>query len=64
MINYQELIDRLQKNEQIDKKFHEIETRILSILNFKDFFEVLLTEIQTQFEGKIRMMYDLLECCN
>lgn len=49
MINYQELIDRLQKNEQIDKKFHEIETRILSILNFKDFFEVLLTEIQTQF---------------
>jgi len=49
MISYKELIDRLQKNEQIDKKFHEIETRILSILNFKDFFEVLLTEIQKQF---------------
>lgn len=49
MISYQGLIDRLQKNEQIDKKFHEIETRILSILNFKDFFEVLLTEIQSQF---------------
>ncbi len=50
MISYEELIDRLQKNEQIDKKFHKIETRILSILNFKDFFEVLLTEIQKQFE--------------
>ena len=49
MLSYKELIDRLQKNEQIDKKFHEIETRILSILNFKDFFEVLLTEIQKQF---------------
>ena len=49
MISYQGLIERLQKNEQIDKKFHEIETRILSILNFKDFFEVLLTEIQSQF---------------
>ena len=49
MLSYKELIDRLQKNEQVDKKFHEIETRILSILNFKDFFEVLLTEIQKQF---------------
>ena len=49
MISYKELIDRLQKNELVDKKFHEIETRILSILNFKDFFEVLLTEIQKQF---------------
>lgn len=49
MISYRELIERLQKNEEIDKKFHEIETRILSILNFKDLFEVLLTEIQRQF---------------
>ena len=49
MISYKELIDRLKKNEQIDKKFHEIEIRILSILNYKDFFEVLLTEIQKQF---------------
>jgi diguanylate cyclase (GGDEF)-like protein len=49
MISYKELIDRLQKNEQIDKKFHEIETRFLSILNFRDLFEVLLTEIQKQF---------------
>ncbi len=49
MISYRELIDRLRKNEEIDKKFHEIETRILSILNFRDLFEILLTEIQQQF---------------
>lgn len=49
MISYRDLIDRLKKNEEIDRKFHEIETRVLSILNFKDLFEVLLTEIQQQF---------------
>jgi diguanylate cyclase (GGDEF)-like protein len=60
MISYKELIDRLQKNEQIDKKFHEIETRILSVLNFKDFFEVLLTEIQMQF-GVPRVWISLID---
>ena len=60
MISYTELIDRLQINEQIDKKFHEIETRILSILNFKDFFEVLFTEIQKQF-GVPRVWISLIE---
>ncbi|UCF93799.1 MAG: DUF484 family protein, partial [Desulfobacterales bacterium] len=49
MISYEELIERLQRNEAIAKKFHAIELRILSILNFKDFFEVLLTEIEKQF---------------
>ena len=49
MMSYRDLIERLRKNEEIDKKFHEIETRLLSILNFKDLFEVLLTEIQQQF---------------
>jgi diguanylate cyclase (GGDEF)-like protein len=49
MKNYNELFERLQKNEEIAKKFHEIEIKILSILNFKDLFEVLLTEIQNQF---------------
>jgi diguanylate cyclase (GGDEF)-like protein len=49
MISYKDLIELLRKNEEIDKKFHEIETRILSILNFRDLFEILLTEIQQQF---------------
>ncbi|THB77769.1 MAG: GGDEF domain-containing protein [Desulfobacteraceae bacterium] len=43
------LLHRLQKNEEILKKFHEIEISILSILNFKDFFEKLLTEISHKF---------------
>ena len=49
MKSYNELFKRLQKNEEIAKKFHEIEIKILSIYNFKDIFEVLLNEIQNQF---------------
>ena len=33
----------------IEKKLREIETRILSIVNFKEFFEVLLNEIKEKF---------------
>ena len=36
------ILDRLKENEKIAKKFHLVESRVLSILNFKDFFEVLL----------------------
>ena len=43
------ILERLKENEEIAQKFHEIETSILSILNFKDLFEVLLTEIQDKF---------------
>ncbi|MCG8686056.1 MAG: sensor domain-containing diguanylate cyclase [Desulfobacterales bacterium] len=43
------LIDRLKKNEEIAKKFNEIEVSILSILNFNDFFERLLCEISDKF---------------
>lgn len=39
----------LAENEKITKKFTEIETCILTILNFKDLFEVLLTQIQEKF---------------
>jgi len=49
MKSYNELFDRLQKNEEIARKFQKIEIKILSIYNFKDLFEVLLTEIQNQF---------------
>jgi len=43
------IITIIQENETVAKRFHEVETKILSILNFKDFFEVLLTEIQKTF---------------
>jgi diguanylate cyclase (GGDEF)-like protein len=49
MISYEDLFDRLKKNEEIAKKFSEIEIRILSVLNFRDLFEVLLDEVQNQF---------------
>ena len=49
MIHCKKLFDRLEQNEKVAKKFHEIEIKILSILNFKNLFEVLLTEIQEQF---------------
>lgn len=49
MLNRKEIFDRLQQNEKIAKKFHKIEIKILSILNFKNLLEVLLTEIQEQF---------------
>ncbi|MFC1505422.1 DUF484 family protein, partial [Thermodesulfobacteriota bacterium] len=43
------ILQRLKENEEIAQKFHEIETSILSILNFRDLFEVLLIEIQEKF---------------
>jgi diguanylate cyclase (GGDEF)-like protein len=43
------LLAIVRDNETIAAKFHNVETKILSILNFKDFFEVLLTEIRTEF---------------
>jgi len=43
------IIERLHENEKIAKKFQTVETKILSILNFKDLFEVLLTEIREEF---------------
>jgi len=49
MKSYKKLLKRLQQNEEIAQKFHEIEIKILSIYNFKNLFEVLLTEIQNQF---------------
>lgn len=44
------ILERLRENDAISKKFHHIESRILSILNFKDLFEALLNEIQQQFQ--------------
>lgn len=47
--NLEAIIERLKYNEEIARKFHEIEKTILSILDFKDFFKVLLSEIKRHF---------------
>lgn len=46
MNDLETIIDTLEKNQDIAKIFFEIEASILSILNFKDFLEKLLMEIQ------------------
>ena len=43
------MLERLRENEEISRKFHEIEVRILSILNFTDLFESLLSEFKEKF---------------
>ncbi len=43
------LLDRLKENEEIARKFNEIEVSILSILEFHDFFDRLLSEISDKF---------------
>lgn len=44
------IIENLRQNEEISRKFHEIEVQILTIRNFKDLFEVLLTQIREKFK--------------
>jgi len=43
------ILERIRENEQIAGKFFEIEVSILSILDFKDLFERLLSEIREKF---------------
>ena len=50
MPNFDALLETLKKNEEIADKFYEIEIKILTILNFTDLFEVLLTEIKEKFQ--------------
>ncbi len=45
----QSLLERLKQNEIITRKFHETEISILTILNFQDFIEKLLSEISSNF---------------
>ncbi len=47
--NVQRIIKRLEYNEDISQKFFDVEVSILSTLNFKDFFERLLTKIKEKF---------------
>lgn len=44
------LLATLKKNDEIARKFQAIETKILSILNFNDLFEILLAEIRNKFQ--------------
>jgi diguanylate cyclase (GGDEF)-like protein len=39
----------ISENEKIQRRFHELESKILSILNFQDFFEILLTGMENIF---------------
>lgn len=50
MTNIQALIERVKENELTASRFQRVERRILSVLNFKDFFEILLTEIMETFK--------------
>lgn len=50
MNNIKELIERVRENDEIATRFHKVERKILSVLNFKDFFEILLLEIIETFK--------------
>lgn len=50
MDNIDSIIERLKENEETVKKFYKVETKILGILDFKDFFEILLTKIKKIFK--------------
>jgi diguanylate cyclase (GGDEF)-like protein len=47
--NFDDLLRRLEENEEIARRFFAVETKILSILNFRDLVEVLLSEIRNTF---------------
>jgi diguanylate cyclase (GGDEF)-like protein len=50
MQSIETLLETLKKNDEITRKFQEIETKILSILEFTDLFEILLDEIRQKFQ--------------
>lgn len=50
MKDLKSIFERLKTNEEIARRFHTVETKILSILNFVDLFETLLTSIMKEFK--------------
>lgn len=50
MNTIEELIERVKENDIVATKFHRVERKILSVLNYRDFFEILLTEIVNIFK--------------
>jgi len=49
MTDLDAILARLKHNEEIARKFFQVEVTILSVLDFKDLFEQLLTEIREKF---------------
>jgi diguanylate cyclase (GGDEF)-like protein len=49
ILNYQALVARLKENDEIARKFFEIQTSVQATLNFNDFFSKLLGTIQEKF---------------
>jgi len=49
MQDFDAILERLERNEEIARIFFEIEVEILSALNFPDLFETLLTSIKEKF---------------
>jgi diguanylate cyclase (GGDEF)-like protein len=45
----EDLLARVKENEEIARKFFEVEMSVLSTLNFNEFFEELLREIKEKF---------------
>lgn len=45
----EKILERIRENEEVARKFFEIEVSILSILDFKGLFERLLSEIREKF---------------
>ena len=50
MTDLKTILNSLRHNEEIAHRFFKIEKRILRVLNFTDFFEVLLAEIRRHFK--------------
>jgi len=50
MTDLASIIEILQHNEKLARRFFEIEKRVLTVLNYSDLFEVLLAEIRQQFK--------------
>jgi len=50
MNEFKSIIERLKINEEIDRKFFEVETEILGTLNFQDLFIRLLSSIREKFD--------------
>jgi diguanylate cyclase (GGDEF)-like protein len=48
-MDYQALVARLKENDEISRKFFEIQTAVLATLNFDDFFSKLLGTVQEKF---------------
>jgi diguanylate cyclase (GGDEF)-like protein len=49
-MDLESIYQRLARNEETASRFHQLESRLLTILNFRDFFENLLTSLGDLFD--------------